>query len=191
MGISLNRLTTVWRRTRINRAAHTERYEYKKLVMLVMVTKLLNMPQALTIIFCIPLSLILFDPVAADSYKEEYRENVESLTNILGGHGIRVDEQIGYHNLVETLKNEQINATTEQKQKVTVYLESSKGLELITAQTSKPGLLNWYFIDSWFLKNDLIFASYEDGEMNGGDILIKVVWSGNRILKMENLWEFH
>ena len=62
---------------------------------------------------------------------------------------------------------------------------------MIKTQTSKPGILKWYFSKITFLRKDLIFGQYEDGEMFGGEILIKVISSGDKIVNMKTLWNRH
>lgn len=39
-----------------------------------------------------------------------------------------------------------------------------------------------------FLKEDLVFAKYDDGEMFGGDFFIEAIFSDERLTNLKTLW---
>jgi hypothetical protein len=106
-------------------------------------------------------------------------------------NGINVPEQTNYSKLVEKLQSVQIDVSEPHRESVIKYLDSGEASDLIKIQTSKPGILTWLFHDVIFLKKDLIFAQYDDGEMFGGDILIKVIFLENQATNMKALWNYH
>ncbi len=123
---------------------------------------------------------------------EIYAEDeVSTLIVALRKSGINVPEQIDYSKLVQKLQSMQIDVHGAYKESVLNYLDSRRASGLIKIQTSKPGILTWHFHGVIFLKKDLIFAQYDDGEMFGGDILIKVLFSENQATAMKALWSYH
>ena len=71
------------------------------------------------------------------------------------------------------------------------YLSGDNISSLIGIPTSKPGILGWHFENVMFLRKDLVFARYSDGEMYGGEILIKVFLEDDQIIFAESLWNYH
>jgi len=114
-----------------------------------------------------------------------------NLIKTLRKNGINVSEQTNYSKLVEKLQSMQIDVSEPHRNSVLKYLVSEKASDLIKIQTSKTGILTWHFHDVIFLKKDLIFAQFDDGEMFGGDILLKVISSVDEVADMKSLWNYH
>jgi hypothetical protein len=70
-------------------------------------------------------------------------------------------------------------------------VDTGSASDLVKIQTSKPGMLIWHFHSVIFSKKDLIFAQYDDGEIYGRDILIKVIFSENQATAIKALWNYH
>ena len=104
---------------------------------------------------------------------------------------INVPDQLDYSQILQKLQSMQIDVPASYKESVMKYLDTGKASHLIKNQTSKPGILSWHFYSVIFLKKDLIFAQYDDGEMSGGEILIKVILSENQVTAMKALWNSH
>jgi hypothetical protein len=113
-----------------------------------------------------------------------YQHSIEALNN----NYIKIANYIDYDDLIEKIQKLGIQLSPSYKDSVINYLRSKRAQALIKIQTSKPGILKWYFFKITFLRKDLIFGEYEDGEMYGGKILIKVVSSGDKIVNMKTLW---
>lgn len=118
-------------------------------------------------------------------------DEASTLIVALRKNGINVPEQTNYSKLVEKLQSVQIDVSEPHRESVIKYLDSGEASDLIKIQTSKPGILTWHFHGVIFLKKDLIFAQYDDGEMFGGDILIEVIFSENQVTNMKALWNYH
>ena len=118
-------------------------------------------------------------------------DRTSTLLAALSKNGINVQEQTDYSNLANKLHSMKIDVLEPHRKSVIEYLDSEKASDLIKIQTSKPGILTWHFHDVIFLKKDLIFAKYDDGEMFGGDILLKAIFSDDRLTHMESLWNYH
>ena len=118
-------------------------------------------------------------------------DRTSSLLATLSKNGINVPEQADYSNLVKKLHSMKIDVSETHRKSVIEYLDSEKASDLIKIQPSKPGILTWHFHDVIFLKKDLIFAQYDDGEMHGGDILLKIIISGGKVTGMKSLWNYH
>ena len=116
---------------------------------------------------------------------------VSALIIALRKNGIKVSEQTNYSKLIEKLESMNIQVSEPERESVTKYLERREASDLVRIQTSKPGVLIWHFHSVIFLKKDLIFASYEDGEISGGDILLKVIFTDNQVTNMKSLWDYH
>lgn len=117
--------------------------------------------------------------------------DVSTLIAALSKNGISVPDHIDYDELVMKLQSLQIDVSLSYKDRVMKYLDAGKAPDLIKIRTSKPGILAWYFHSVIFLKRDLVFAQYDDGEMFGGDILLRVKISGNEVTGMRCLWNYH
>jgi hypothetical protein len=104
---------------------------------------------------------------------------------------INVPDKLDYSQILQKLQLMQIDVPVSYKESVMKYLDAGKASHLIKIQTSKPGILSWHFHSVIFLKKDLIFAQYDDGEMSGGEILIKVIFAENKVTAMKALWNYH
>lgn len=118
-------------------------------------------------------------------------DRTSSLLATLSKNGINVPEQADYSNLVKKLHSMKIDVSETHRKSVIEYLDSEKASDLIKIQPSKPGILTWHFHSVIFLKKELIFASYDDGEMFGGDILLKAIFLDDRLNNMKALWNYH
>lgn len=112
---------------------------------------------------------------------------IEALDN----NYIKIPDYIDYYDLIEKILKLGIQLPPSYEKSIISYLDREKAQALIKIQTSKPGILKWYFSKITFLRKDLIFGEYEDGEMFGGEILIKVISSGDKIVNMKTLWNSH
>lgn len=118
-------------------------------------------------------------------------DEASTLLVALRKNGIIVSEQTNYSKLIEKLQSMQMEVSEPLRKSAIEYLNSREASDLIRIQTSKPGILTWHLHSVIFLKKELIFASYDDGEMYGGDILLKVISSGNEVTGMKSLWNYH
>jgi len=118
-------------------------------------------------------------------------DEASTLIFALRKNGINVPDKLDYSKLVQKIQSMQIDVPVSYRENVAKYLDSGKASQLIKIQTSKPGILTWYFHSVIFLKKDLIYAQYDDGEMSGGEILIKVILSENQVTAMKALWNSH
>jgi hypothetical protein len=99
----------------------------------------------------------------------------------------REDIYSEYSALIESLKKSGVDVHEGFKENVLKFLNSDEKVSLIGFQPSNVGL-SWYLYDLVFLRKDLIFVSYEDGQMYGGDLLISVKYSDNKVISMKTLW---
>jgi hypothetical protein len=93
-----------------------------------------------------------------------------------------------YSALIESLQKNGIDVAVVLKENVSEYLKGRGGASLIKIQTFKEGL-TWNFYDLVFLRKDLVFVSYDDGEMLGGELLLKIIYSKNKVVSMKALWD--
>lgn len=137
-------------------------------------------------------ALVLICPFGFISVTEVQAEDrTSTLLAALRKNGINVPEQTDYSNLVKKLHSMKIDVSEPHRKCVIGYLDSEKASDLIKIQPSKPGILIWHFHDVIFLTKDLIFAKYDDGEMFGGDILLKAIFSDDQLTNMKALWNYH
>lgn len=118
-------------------------------------------------------------------------DEASTLIFALRKNGINVPDKLDYSKLVQKIQSMQIDVPVSYRENAAKYLDSGKASQLIKIQTIKPGILTWYFHSVIFLKKDLIYAQYDDGEMSGGEILIKVILSENQVTAMKALWNSH
>ena len=126
---------------------------------------------------------------SADNSDEKLKTN--ALIEALKNNYIKIADYIDYNDLIEKILKLGIQFLPSYEKRVIDYLDGERAQALIKIQTSKPGILKWYFFKITFLRRDLIIGQYEDGEMFGGDILIKVISSGDKIVNMKTLWNYH
>ena len=112
-----------------------------------------------------------------------------SLLRILRDRGIRIFKETDYNNLVEKLRGLSIEVPGKYENATMTYLDSNAH-DLIQLPTSKPDILLWHFEKIFFIEKDLVFASFSDGEMYGGDLLVEVIESGGRIKSMKTIWNY-
>ena len=128
--------------------------------------------------------------VCSNVIEVQAEDEASTLIVALRDNGVVVPDQMKYSDLVQKLKSIQIDVHVSYKENVMKYLDSGIAPDLIKIKTSKPGILTWYIHSLIFLKKDLIFAQYDDGEMYGGDILIKVIFSRNQVTAMKAMWNY-
>ena len=46
----------------------------------------------------------------------------------------------------------------------------------------------WFIVKLYFIRADLIFAYFEDGHLYGGEVLMKVNYSGSEVISIVKLW---
>lgn len=92
-----------------------------------------------------------------------------------------------YSTLIKSLQDNGIKVPECFKKEVEEYLHSKKAFVLIGFAPSNE-YLRWNFHHIIFLRPDLVFASYDDGEMYGGDFLLKVDYSGEQVISIKTLW---
>ena len=144
----------------------------------------------LNILICFQLTNIAIISSASD-FDEKLKFKTSALIEALNDNYIKIADYIDYDDLIEKIQKLGIQLSPSYKNSVINYLGSKRAQRLIKIQTSKPGILKWYFFKITFLRRDLIIGQYEDGEMFGGDILIKVISSGDKIVNMKTLWNYH
>lgn len=144
----------------------------------------------LNILICFQLTNIAVISSAND-FDEKLKFKTSALIEALNDNYIKIADYIDYDDLIEKIQKLGIQLSPSYKNSVINYLGSKRAQGLIKIQTSKPGILKWYFFKITFLRRNLIFGQYEDGEMFGGDILIKVISSGDKIVNMKTLWNYH
>jgi len=93
-----------------------------------------------------------------------------------------------YSKLIDTLRKNGIEVSEQFRKNAMSYINYEGAKGLIRISPNKPGL-TWSFYDIVFLRKDLILVSYDDGEMTGGDLLIKVDYKKEKILNMQTLWD--
>jgi hypothetical protein len=111
----------------------------------------------------------------------------EKLNQALRERGINISEDIGYHDLVELLRGMSVVVPAKYGNDTMTYLDTNAD-SLIQLPTSKPGILSWHFEKIFFIDKDLVFASFSDGEMYGGDLLVEISRSEDQIKSMRALW---
>ena len=121
-----------------------------------------------------------------ESHAKDY---TSSLRAVLHSNGIEVPNINRYSELIKYLRSIEIEMPEQCRENAINYLYGGKANKLIKRETSKPGILTWYFNSVIFLKNDIIFTEYDDGEMAGGFFLLKVIWVGQEVGDMIPLWE--
>jgi len=99
----------------------------------------------------------------------------------------RADFYPEYSALIKALQENGVDVPEPFRKNVHKYLGSKKGIALIGLEPSSAGL-TWYFHRVVFLRMDLLFVSYEDGQMYGGDLLVKIDSSDNKVISMRTLW---
>ncbi len=144
----------------------------------------------LNIFICFQLTNIAVISSASDSDKKS-KFKTSALIEALNNNYIKIADYIDYYDLIEKIQKLGIQLSPSYEKSVIKYFDSERVQALIKIQTSKPGILKWYFSKITFLRKDLIFGEYEYGEMFGGEILIKVVSSGDKIVNMKTLWNRH
>lgn len=144
----------------------------------------------LIILICFQLTNIVIISSASD-FDEKLKFKTSALIEALNNNYIKIANYNDYDDLIEKIQKLGIQLSPSYEDSVINYLRSKRAQALIKIQTSKPGILKWYFYNITFLRKDLIFGQYEDGEMFGGDILIKVISSGDKIVNMKTLWNYH
>ncbi len=112
------------------------------------------------------------------------------LQQALRDSGVNISEEIDYGKLVEKLRKVSVDVPGNYENSTMTYLDSNAN-DLIQLPTSKPGILSWHFEKIFFIERDLVFASFSDGEMYGGDLLIEVIESGGQIQSMRTIWNYH
>ena len=144
----------------------------------------------LNILICFQLTNIAIITTAS-GIEKKLKYKTSALIEALNNNYIKIADSTDYSDLIEKIQKLGIQFSSSYKKSVINYLDSERVQALIKIQTSKPGILKWYFAKITFLRKDLIFGQYEDGEMFGGHILIKVISSGDKIVNMKTLWNYH
>lgn len=114
----------------------------------------------------------------------------ENLIKALRNKDIDISDEIEYTNLIEKLKNMSVVFPGSYENATMAFLDDHADT-LIQLPTSKPGILSWHFERIFFIKKDLVFASFSDGEMYGGDLLVEIIQSGDQIESAETIWNYH
>ena len=102
--------------------------------------------------------------------------HIGSLKNTLESNKIDTKSLSRNTDLKEFFNKNSINVSESYKNNVNNYLNSNEAISHIDRQTSKPGILSWYIHSAIFLKNDLVYAQYEDGEMEMGEFVAKCIF---------------
>ena len=144
----------------------------------------------LNILICFQLTNNAIISSASDA-AEKSKFKTSALIEALNNNYIKIADYIDYYDLIEKIQKLGIKLSPSYEKSVIKYFDSERVQALIKIQASKPGILKWYFSKNTFLRKDLIFGQYEDGEMFGGYILIKVISSGDKIVNMKTLWNCH
>lgn len=134
--------------------------------------------------------LIGFSQIISASEDLE-RNEFSGFIKVIREQGIDIPEQAEYSKLVETLRSIQISVPKSYNESVLKYLRTENASRLIRIPTSKPGWLKWNFHDVIYLKKDLIFVKYNDGEMFGGDVLLRIIADEDQISNINILWNDH
>ena len=91
-----------------------------------------------------------------------------------------------YFSLLKALKNTSIDIPESYRDKITKYL--AKHTQSIIDLKIDGENWTWFIVKLFFIRNDLIYAQFEDGEMYGGAVLLKVNFSGSKIISIQRLW---
>ena len=91
-----------------------------------------------------------------------------------------------YSGLMKALKANGISVEKQLNEDVIKYI-TDKADHLIGILPGNKGL-KWIFSEIIYLRKDLIFVSYDDGEMYGGDVLIKITLTNNKVVSMKTIW---
>ncbi len=100
---------------------------------------------------------------------------------------IIIDHCSQYWPLIKALKNNEVLVPKPLRQSVLDYLENYSS-KLIAHSPSMDGL-SWHFPNLFFLRNNLVLARYEDGEMYGGELLIVINFQNNKVVSAEVVWD--
>lgn len=92
----------------------------------------------------------------------------------------------GYYKLRDELERNGIEVPKAFENLVVSFIEKHS-LELITKKTSSEGLA-WLISKVIFLRNDLVYALYDDGHMYGGELLIKFELKDGNMISAKTLW---
>lgn len=114
--------------------------------------------------------------------------HIESLKTVLENNGIDAKSLSIDTEIKEYFNKKSIAVPDSYKKNVNSYLYSKEAISHIDRQTSKPGILSWYIHSVIYLKNDTIFAEYEDGEMEMGQFVAKINDPINENIQMKILW---
>ena len=124
------------------------------------------------------------------STEDQTKTDSARLIGTLRENGVNIPRDLDYDSVVKKLKAMRVAIPEVYKKDAMNYLDRNAD-SLIHLPTSQIGILSWYFENVLFLRKDLIFARYSDGEMYGGDILIEVIHSEDRVISMRTLWNYH
>lgn len=97
-----------------------------------------------------------------------------------------VDYWKEYFSLIKALKNTSIDVPESYRDKITKYL--NKHTQSIIDLKIDGKNWTWFIVKLSFIRNDLIYAQFEDGETYGGAVLLKVNFSGSKIITIQRLW---
>ncbi|MDY6906534.1 MAG: hypothetical protein SWH61_17835 [Thermodesulfobacteriota bacterium] len=92
-----------------------------------------------------------------------------------------------YSSLIKAIKKCGIDISDNIETKILEHIESGELAKLIKSPISNPAL-SWNFHDLVFLRNDLLFISYDDGEMYGGNLLVAISFLKGDKVSMEIIW---
>lgn len=125
---------------------------------------------AILIIFC----YIIFGSSIVGSSEKEYRG--KEIKNFYKE----------YDALIKSLQQNGFEVSGAYNESVTKFLKSEKAISLVGFTPEKGG--SWSFYQIVYLRKDLMFVSYDDGEMYGGNLLVKITSSNNQIISMKTVW---
>ncbi len=91
-----------------------------------------------------------------------------------------------YYSLTLALENNSIDVPKSYRDKITKYLD--KHTQSIIDLKIDGQNWTWFIVKLFFIRNDLIYAHFEDGEMYGGVVLLKVNFSGSEVISIVKLW---
>lgn len=114
----------------------------------------------------------------------------EILIRALRNKDINLPDEIEYTNLIEKLKNMSVVVPRSHENATMTFLDNHADT-LIQLPTSKPGILSWHFEKIFFIEKNLVFASFSDGEMYTGDLLVEIIQSGDQIKSMKTIWNYN
>jgi len=135
--------------------------------------------------------ILIWTSAISNVTKVQAEDMASALIFELRKNGLNVPDQLNYSQIVQKLQSMQIDVPVSYKESVMKYLHAGRASHLIKIQTSKPGILTWHFHSVMFFRKDLASAKCDDGEMYGGDILLKIAFSDNQAIDMRALWNYH